>query len=325
MPVMHRSLVSVLALSFLFGESLALADGPTKQECVAANESAQNLKRTRKLLEARSLLLTCVAKACPGPVREDCLDLLNEVQNALPTIVFAVQDANGKDIPAVSVTVDGAPLADQLDGSPIEVDPGVHSFSFESEGFKWAIQTIRVNERDRARRVRVLLQPLTRPEPAPAAKPEITPPPATAATSEPRQPPAPAPPTTPRTPGHVTADPRTWPKLPAYVALGVGGSGIAVGSLFGVAALNRKSSLDGACKNKACPPSSRPDIGALHADAVTSNVSLGIGIAGLAVGGVLLFLSRNGTGAEGSSAPKDALLVIPSVGLDGVGIQGTFR
>jgi hypothetical protein len=314
---LSRRVASALALSVLLAESSAVADEPTKLECVAANEGAQKLRRAHRLLEARSLFLSCVTPACPGPVREDCLDELDAVEKALPTIVFVVRGPDRKDLTAVSVTMDDLLLADHLDGSAIQVDPGEHAFSFESEGFAWTALTIRIRDHDKRLPVHVTLRPLPAIESVPAKQEE---------TPAPANPPAtPVPPRSPAPTPRIPPDSGTWKKLSSYVALGVGGAGIAVGSVFGVAALNKKSSLDSACPDKACPPSRRSDIGALHTDAVASNVSLGIGIVGLGVGGVFLFLWRQGPGAEGSSAPGSALIVSPWVGLDGAGLQGTFR
>jgi hypothetical protein len=314
---MRRSVASALALSVLLAESPAVADEPTKLECVAANEGAQRLRRAHRLLEARRLFLSCVTAACPGPVREDCLDELDEVDNALPTVVFVVRGPDGKDLTAVSVAMDDLQLADHLDGSAIQVDPGDHGFSFESEGFAWTALTIRIHDHDKRRPVRVALRPLPVIESV-AGKQEEAPAPAT-------PPPTALPPQSPAPTQRIPPDSTALKKLSSYVALEVGGAGIVVGSVFGVAALNRKSSLDGACVDKACPTSRRSEIEALHANAVASNVSLGIGAVGLGVGGVLLFLWRRGTASDRSSAPGSALVVGPWVGLDAAGLQGTFR
>ena len=53
---------------------------------------------------------------------------------ALPTIVFEAQDAAGADVGTVVVKMDGQLLAEQLTGAAIEVDPGEHVFTFETNG-----------------------------------------------------------------------------------------------------------------------------------------------------------------------------------------------
>ncbi len=133
------------------------AAGPTKQECVAANESAQDLRRLGQLREARKQLALCVSEQCPGPVREDCAQRLSEVDKATPTLVFVARDKAGNDMSAVLVTMDGLPFADSLDGSATQVDPGEHRFIFEGEGLPPTEKVVVVREGDKGRHVNVVL------------------------------------------------------------------------------------------------------------------------------------------------------------------------
>ena len=94
MPVSRGRLPSVIAVGRCLRSSrgrvgpAAAADAPTKQQCVVANESAQDLQRAGKLIEARLRLMTCADDACPGAVRADCAEQLQAVAKALPTIVL---------------------------------------------------------------------------------------------------------------------------------------------------------------------------------------------------------------------------------------------
>src|SRR5579863_2417832 len=110
--------------------ALAAAGEPSKQECVTANESAQDLRRLSQLRAARTQLARCVSASCPGPVREDCAQRLTEVDLAMPTLVLVAKDKAGNDLSSVLVTMDGLPFADSLDGSAVQVDPGEHRFVF---------------------------------------------------------------------------------------------------------------------------------------------------------------------------------------------------
>ncbi len=49
-------------------------------------------------------------------------------------IVFEAKDGAGNDLVAVTVTMDGQRVTDKLDGLPLQLDPGEHRFTFESEG-----------------------------------------------------------------------------------------------------------------------------------------------------------------------------------------------
>ena len=82
----------------------------------------------------------------------------------------------------------------------------------------------------------------------------------------------------------------TWP----IVLFGAGGVGLAIGSVFGVATLRKKSELDDICgpDGKTCPPGSEPDQAAVEEYAVASTIGFGFAVAGAAAGTLWLLLSR---------------------------------
>jgi hypothetical protein len=154
----NRSAGPILALA-LFGASSALAAEPTKDECIAANETAQDLRQSGKLLEARTKLVLCVATSCPGPLREDCAQRLSEIAAVMPSVVFEVKDSAGNDMSSATVTIDGQHLAEKLDGRPIALDPGEHRFAFRAESGATAEKTLVVREGEKDRRERIVLGP----------------------------------------------------------------------------------------------------------------------------------------------------------------------
>jgi hypothetical protein len=111
----------------------AIAAEPTKEQCISSNEEAQTLRANKKLRAARAELLRCVSPSCPRAVHDDCAERLDDLERATPTIVFSAR-AGATDLRDVKVTMDGAPLADTLDGSPLLIDPGEHAFSFAAPG-----------------------------------------------------------------------------------------------------------------------------------------------------------------------------------------------
>lgn len=156
------AIVAVLATT-----SSARAESPTKSECVAANETAQDLRTAGKLRAARKKLAICTADSCPGAIREDCAQRLQEVDAAVPTVMIEAVDASGHDLTNVRVVMDGAPLVTQLGGTAIEVDPGEHRFVLDAEGFSRKTDTVLVREGERNRGLRVVLDAI----PAPPARP----------------------------------------------------------------------------------------------------------------------------------------------------------
>jgi hypothetical protein len=133
------------------GGASAGAGAPSVEECATANENAQALRRSSKLRKAKEQLLVCVAQSCPGPVREDCVDRLGEVEKATPTVLFAVKDAGGVDLSAVKVQADDVLLTDHLDGSAIAVDPGKHHFTFTMPGGGAVQRDLVIHEGEKAR------------------------------------------------------------------------------------------------------------------------------------------------------------------------------
>lgn len=105
--------------------------GDTKAECAKAYESSQEQKSGGKLLAARESLVTCSQSGCPSFIKKDCAKWLSEVEGAIPTVVFSAK-AKGADLTDVKVTLGDQTLAEALDGKAIPIDPGTHTFVFES-------------------------------------------------------------------------------------------------------------------------------------------------------------------------------------------------
>jgi hypothetical protein len=118
---------------------------------LAATESSLALRNEHKLREARAQLLICSAASCPADVRDECTRRAAEIKAATPTIVFAAKDAAANDLVAVRVMMDGQPIAERLEGTPLLIDPGEHTFSFETPGQPKAEKhfVIRESEKDR--------------------------------------------------------------------------------------------------------------------------------------------------------------------------------
>jgi hypothetical protein len=102
-----------------------------------------------------------------------------------------------------------------------------------------------------------------------------------------------------------------------YIGFGIAGVGVVVGSVTGVMALSKKSSVDEQCVDNRCPPSTHDDIdsgrtlGNVSTIAfVVAGVGAGVGVYGLLAGG-------------GEPAAEKAG-VSPWVGLGSAGVRGKF-
>jgi hypothetical protein len=249
--------VRALSLSFVVASAStvgakAAAGGPSADVCATASDDAQPLRKAGKLREAKQRLLVCVNGRCPSVVRSDCTVQLNEVEQVMPSVVFGAKDARGADVAAVLVTMDGAKLADHLDGTSLPVDPGQHRFVFEMAGAPPLTRDLLIREGEKDRQESIVFG---------------------------------APPTS----GPATASAGGRSTWPVYAAFGVGGAGIVVGSIFGVLALHTKSTLDSECPSKTgCPPA---DVSALSTRGWIANAGFAAGIVGAGVGAILLLTS----------------------------------
>lgn len=123
-------------------------------DCVAASEGGQKLRQKGQLRDARDRFQQCTRAVCPALVQRGCTTWLNEVVALLPTVTLSAVDGQGKDLVDVTVSLDGKPLVQRLDGKAVAVDPGVHVFRFESNG-QGVDERVVITEGDKARKVSV--------------------------------------------------------------------------------------------------------------------------------------------------------------------------
>jgi hypothetical protein len=283
--------------------ALALASAPagaqvTKDQCIDANGRAQHLRTEGKLGEAREQLRTCSNPKCPVIVRSDCTKRLDDLETAQPTIAFEAKDGAGADVVAVKVTVDGNPLADRLDGTPLPVDPGQHVFTFETAGQPVVTRTIVLTEGEKGRRERIVLGPVAGPAPVPAPAP-----------------PAPGP--TEPAPGSPAGGMGTQ-RILGLTAGGVAVAGLVVGGVFGLMTLSEKSQQQSVCGGP-CSAASHAQALSDHSSGMTDSTISTVGfIAGgaLLVGGAVLFF----TASPAPQQPATGVRFTPGVGPGGGGV-----
>jgi hypothetical protein len=300
-----------VAFAFCVSSRPARAD-VTKEQCIDADAKAQDFRRQGKLSSAREQLRACSSPSCPAIISEDCTQRLDELEKAQPTIVFDAKDASGRDIVAVKVTMDGRPVTDRLDGSPMQVDPGEHAFVFTTADQASVTQTfvIKYGEKDHHERIALGAAPgqPASPQAAPVAVPSASP----ATTTV-------APPPEPEAPGHGMGT----QKILGLVAGGTGVVAVGLGAVFGVMTMSAASAQQSDCPSSTnCP---RPSQAATdHSNGQTDRTISTIGfIAGgvLLAGGAALFF----TAGHPSDSPAASVAVAPSVGPGGGGLLFTGR
>jgi hypothetical protein len=204
-----------VAIGAALGHSQALAVDPSTAECLAANEASLKSANEHRLRQERSELLICAAASCPSDIRQECIRRIDELNAAIPTIIFGVKDASGNDVSAVKVSMDGQLLAERLDGSALSVDPGAHTFVFEKAGQSTVTKQFVIREAQKNRHEAITLG-----SQAVSAT--------TASTAFGAQ------------------------KTLAIVAGGVGIVGLGVGSAFGLVAMAKKNEAQRTCPDDEC-------------------------------------------------------------------------
>jgi len=150
-----RSAVAALVVSIA---PRAFAD--PKTECINAADQGQSARDDGRYHAARDAFATCSRAVCPKPVAASCTKWSRELDDAMPTVVLSAKDASGQDVTQVRVTEGGAILATNLDGKPVEMDPGAHKLHFEHEGAEPIDENVVIKAGEKLRAISVAFKPV---------------------------------------------------------------------------------------------------------------------------------------------------------------------
>ena len=78
-----------------------------------------------------------------------------------------------------------------------------------------------------------------------------------------------------------------------WVLTGSGAAALVASGVFAGLTVSTKSDLDGACADKACPPSARGDYDSARTTATVAGIALGVGVVAVAAGVYLLIIRRD--------------------------------
>ena len=277
----------------------ARAEPPTKEQCIQANVRAQDAARDHKFGAAKAALSSCLDAACPEVIRGDCAQRLDDLQKQMPSLIFAARDADGADVPDVTVTLDGAPLPEGARGVAFEVDPGEHTFVFRTpSALEPTRRTIVIVEGERNRREVIVFASRK----APDQPSQAAPPPPLAVNADA---------STPHREGQRTFG----------LVLGAAGlASLGVATYFGVNAGDLWSQSQSAC-GATCPNHARAVEAHDHAlGSALASTTLFVAGGALTVGGALLVL------LEPRAPSAAALRVATTLGLEraGLAVIGAF-
>lgn len=299
---MSRPRAPLAVLALVAGALLPAPARADDAACIAASEQSLTLRKQGQLHETLKQLALCAAEACPAEVKAECARRIGEVNAVMPTLVLEAKDGAGNDLADVKVSMDGAPLLDKLDGRPVSIDPGAHTFVFEAAGQPPVEKKLVLREGDKDRRESVVIG--SRPPPA---------------STSPAPPPPPPPP------------PSTWStsKTVALVAGGLGIVGLGVGGIFGGLAVSSQSKEKSDCSTSACPNPGQAtsDYNSATQDATASTIGFIAGGVLVAAGAVFWLTAPRAESAPASpAAARPRVRVAPSVAgrSGGVVVLGEF-
>jgi hypothetical protein len=152
MHLLTRTTALLAAAAVMTTAAALRAADPTTGDCLAASEKSLALRNEHKLRAARAQLLVCASANCPADIRKECARRVDDVNAAIPTVVFGAKDGVGNDLATVKVTMDGEVITGKLDGTAISLDPGAHTFTFEAAGQPPLTKQIVVREGEKERR-----------------------------------------------------------------------------------------------------------------------------------------------------------------------------
>jgi hypothetical protein len=332
-----RTITVAMALSVAMPETIAFAQEPTAQDIAQARQLGQqataayeagNYAEAEKLYAAASKLYPLAptltlglarsqAKqgkvvsaqenynkivrewganaTAPQPFKDAAEAAKNEVGAVSARVASLLITVEGAQNP--TVTIDGVNVPSAALGLKRPVDPGTHLVKASADGMKPAETSVHVAEGASAEAKLKLEKDPNAPSVTPV--PVTNPPPGTPPGTEP--------------PGEQV---KAGNKTLAFVAFGVGGAGLLVGSITGLVAMGKHSDLEGRCPNGKCPADAQGDVDGYKSMGTISTIGFIVAGVGAAAGVILLVTSpKQQTGTRTTT---------PTIGLGGAGIAGTF-
>ncbi len=254
MTARPRLLATLLAAGVAWWPGRATAANARALECANASEQGQRARDEGRLRAARDDFASCASADCPAFVRKDCTQWLADVDAAFPSIVVSVRGAQG-DLTAVRILVDGAVVRDKLDGEPIPIEPGSHVLRVEPAAGGPVEQRLLVRLGEKNRLVDVTVGPVAA---APGAE---------------------------RPPASESGERHASLLRPAgYVIGGIGVVGLGLLAYFGIASISDGNHLRSTC----APACAQNDVDKLKTEEVAADVSMAVGILGVAAGVALV-------------------------------------
>lgn len=290
-----------------------------------------------QLVEGTETLRRVLREAVPAnppavllKARERAQTVLDRAKGRIGTLNIVLKGAPSGNA-GVFVTVDGQPMNLALLEVDRPTDPGFHVVEAGAPGYLSTSARVGLTAGDRQSVVVHLeVDPNAAPiEPSPAATEPASP----SASQSQGEASLAASPQLPGAPGPagVQGDAPEEPSYTgAYVAWGVGGAAVLVGSVLGLMAISGKNDLDAQCDGNFCPESSRDRLDSARSAGTAATISFVLGGVGLGLGTFLYFNAGPSSSSESAArrgtnqASDPAWSARVGLGLGRVDISGEF-
>ena len=262
---------------------------PAPANCADAYERAQAEKLEMKYKQARESAKLCSQLECTvEAITQECVKLYEQLGNEIPTLVFSAKTWDGTALIDVKVEMNGEPLLDKLDGTPVSLDPGTYEFRFETPGYEPKASTYVARVGDTNRLIEVVFGE--------------------------------APPEPPSMPGGSFSSAQLPPRdkpvpVASYVLGGVSLLGFGAFAYLRFSGIQDYNELNAKC----APECDEEDVQDIRTKFRASYIPLGVGVA--ALGGAILVYA---VGGDSSTDPQADVSIVPTIGGAGAHLRARF-
>jgi hypothetical protein len=195
--------------------------------------------------------------------RREATTLANELESRVPAVKAEVQPSGAQ----YTVSIDGVSLPAEIGSLPYKVNPGPHSLRVDAPGYVTANRQVTLTDGETQTASIVLT-----PQPTATVSEPVTPAgaPLVAASLTGRD--------------QDLEDRRDAARLRGLIGLSVGGAAFIAGTVTGIMTLSMGSDVKEDCKNNLCSPSQSGALSTANTLANVSNITLPIGVIGIAYG-----------------------------------------
>ncbi len=301
------AIAGLFSVSALVFTTVAHAD---PKACINTHATGQREAKAGHLRLATQLFTQCGSdESCPNQLRQECAELLQTVQQTVPTVIFSVLDEKTNDISAVKIFSTDELIADGIDGRAIQIDPGKHRFRFLLPWGAVLSSDVLIREGEKNRLIQVRLG-----EEASPGEPK-----AVTTVLPPTQAQAPA--------ANPQPEARSKPPLAAWILGGTAVAALGVGTTFAIVGSSKKSDINACSPN--CGSDMHSTYDALKRDYLMADIGFAVGVvtAGLATWQFLAPRSSAADNKTTSSLRREPVvrpLAYALPGAAGLGVFGSF-